>query len=76
MRSRIKSTSFRVSPRLRLISCRGIKFSKCESVLLLSEMLYCLFLELEELTTEHVLVFQQHHLYLQTRKLLLLSYIL
>jgi len=35
-------------------------------------MLCFLFLELEELKPEHVSVFQQHHLYLQIMKLLLM----
>ena len=59
-----------------LIYCQGIKFSKCESFLRVSKILYCLLLELEELTTEHVSVFQPHHLCLQIRKLLLLPYFL
>jgi hypothetical protein len=48
-----------------LINCQGIKFSKCEGVLQASKMLRSSFLELVGQTTEHVSVFQQHHLYLQ-----------
>ena len=55
-----------------LINCQGIKFSKCESVLRASKVLWFLFLELEELKPEHVSLFQQHHLYLQIMELLLM----
>jgi hypothetical protein len=41
MRSRIKCTSCRVSPNWRIVNCQDIKFSKYESFLRVSKMLYC-----------------------------------